>query len=140
VVGLTVPGGRVNVAQLAISPSNSSIFWADGLDITEHDANPPKGYRLWRSTDGGRSFVTVFDRSDATSPTNFGPLVPHPTNPNVVYWHLEDPAFGTVALYKFDLATGLVTAITPPGIHGIQSMAFHPTLPSYIYFGLYWPG
>jgi hypothetical protein len=139
-IGLTTLTGVVNVGNLALAPTNHAIVWASGLDITENTANPPKGYRLWRSTDGGLSFTTVFDRSDATSPTVFGRLVPHPTDTNVVYWHVEDPAFGTVALYKFDLATGLVTAIDPPGIHGIRSMVFHPTLPTYMYFGLYWPG
>jgi photosystem II stability/assembly factor-like uncharacterized protein len=138
--GLTIPGGRVTVGQLALAPSNTSIVWASGIDITENDTNPPRGYRLWRSEDGGLSFTAVFDRSDATTPTIFGNLVPHPTNTNIVYWHIANPAFGVVELYKFDLTTGLVTTIAPPGIYGIRSMAFHPELPAYMYFGLYWPG
>jgi hypothetical protein len=138
--GVSAPSGQANVTRVAFSSANASVVWASGLDITENNANPPKGHRLWRSTDGGLTFTTVFDRSDAGFPVTFGNLIPHPTNINIVYWHIEDPAFSVVALYKFDITTGLVTAIAPPGIDGIQSMAFHPTNPMYIYFGLYWRG
>jgi outer membrane protein assembly factor BamB len=135
------PAADIVVFSAAFSADGQTI-WAHGRNIDEFVAgNPNDGRHLWQSTDGGATFSTVAEQNATVKIMNF--LVAHPSDPNLVYW--SGGVFGdpTTHLYRFSKADGTVTRVllsdgTP--YFDVHRFAFHPTNPSYLYFGLIWPG
>ncbi|MEV6524653.1 hypothetical protein AB0M43_22100 [Longispora sp. NPDC051575] len=132
------PGGLgVNAFTLAVSPANSSVVYAMGLDIDEADAHVPgNGRHLYRSTDGGLTFAPIVTGSSAIILTNGVSLWPSPVNANELWFEYGSnfQAYGT-DLFKYSATTGLVTK-THNAEHGITSLAFNPTYPGTMYLGL----
>lgn len=121
------------------------VFSTDGSIIWAHGRNPDEdccgslsqGRHLWRSSDGGQTFTSVaIQDANIVIGTR---LVPHPTDPDIVYWangRITDPfAF----LFRYSHATGMTIRVELTGVESAQGLAFNPLNPQYMYFGLFWP-
>ncbi|MEU2611208.1 hypothetical protein ABZ570_06415 [Micromonospora sp. NPDC007271] len=128
-VGAT-PGS--NGFSLAFSPADPSTIWLEGYDVSRNDNS---ARRIWRSTDGGRSFLPVLDGAQAAL-VNGTPLWPSPVDPDVLYF-----AYGTwfggygTDLYRYDASTGRLTSQHNPH-DGIAGVAFNPADPQVMYLGV----
>lgn len=129
----TVPSGLprpANVYSIAFSPASSDVVWLEARD------GAASIRRIYRSTDGGDSFVSVVDDSPEVNLINGTLLAPHPTDPNLLYFTYGQSYqnYGT-DLYRFDATTGVVTSAHHPA-HGIDAIAFAPWNPAVMYLGL----
>ena len=121
---------RVNVFELAISPADPNIVWAEGIDLADEVRH------VYRSTDGGATFDAVVDQSDVVHLINGNLLAPHPTNPDVLYF-----VFGTyfqnygTDLYRYDASRRTLT-IAHNDANDINAIAFSPGRPNLMYLGL----
>lgn len=72
------PSGLANavVNDIEFSPADALVVWADAYPING------TGSGLYRSTDGGQTFQYV--AGSTSNPFSWGPLAPHPTNPDLV--------------------------------------------------------
>lgn len=133
-----VPGHRMNVFTVAVSPVDPSVVWAMGLDITEHDTNVPnEGRHIFRSTDGGRTFRAVVDHVPGkVTLTNGLLLVPHPVDAGKVYFEFGTwfAGYGT-DLFAYDAALDRLTSTHNP-YDDVTAIAFHPRFPTLMYLGL----
>ncbi|MGS2614823.1 WD40/YVTN/BNR-like repeat-containing protein [Micromonospora sp. LZ34] len=124
--------GRANGFSVAFSPADPRTVWLEGYDLSLNDNS---ARRIWRSTDGGRSFLSVLDGTQATL-INGTPMWPSPVDPDVLYF-----AFGTwwggygTDLYRYEASTGRLTSQHNPH-DGIASVAFNPADPRVMYLGL----
>ncbi|MGH3446471.1 MAG: WD40/YVTN/BNR-like repeat-containing protein [Nocardioidaceae bacterium] len=130
-------GKRTNVFSVAISPADSSVVWAEGYDLSQSH----NGARhIWRSTDGGRTFTSILDGTDATL-YNGTRMHPSPVDPNVVYFTYGTwfGGFGT-NLYRLDISPDVshkaALTYTHNGYDGISSIEFSPADPRVMYLGL----
>ncbi|MFD2768149.1 WD40/YVTN/BNR-like repeat-containing protein [Micromonospora eburnea] len=123
---------RVNAFSVAISPADPRTVWLEGYDESRNDNS---ARRIWRSTDGGRSFVSMLDGSGPTL-FNGTPLWPSPVDPNVLYFEYGTSfaGYGT-DLYRYDASKGKLTA-QHNSHHGITSVAFNPIDPQVMYLGV----
>lgn len=130
--GLSPFGGNANVFSLDIAPGDGNIVWAEGLDL----ADPALGRHVYRSEDGGLSFVPVADQSGEVILINGPLLVADPRDTNVA-WFVFGSSFGAYGtdLYRYDHSTGQVTK-THNGFDEISAIEFHPTDPAVMYLGL----
>ena len=89
---------------------------------TRNDAYTAQQWRLSRSTDGGKTFVTVYEATDATNP----PVIETDEN-NIIYLIRPDFLDGNAYLYRFypedDYSEPVITTI-PGGSAGKYSMAY----------------
>ncbi|MEU0153656.1 WD40/YVTN/BNR-like repeat-containing protein [Micromonospora fulviviridis] len=121
-----------NGFSVAFSPVDPRTVWLEGYDPSQNDNS---ARHIWRSTDGGRSFVSVLDGAGPTL-INGTPLWPSPVNPDVLYF-----AYGTwfggygTDLYRYDASTGRLTSQHNPH-DGIGGVAFNPVDPQVMYLGV----
>lgn len=129
---------RINVFTAAVSPVDPAVVWVMGLDITEHDNHADnEGRHIYRSTDGGRTFQAVVDHAtNQVTLTNGLLLVPHPTDPDRVYFEFGTwyAAYGT-DLFAYDAGLDKLTSTHNP-YDDITAIAFHPRFPALMYLGL----
>ena len=122
--------GATNVFELAISPADGKVIWAEGIDVSESLRH------IWRSTDGGETFSVVVDQSATVHLINGTLMAAHPTDPNILYF-----VFGTyfqgygTDLYRYDAASRSLN-ITHNDSDDINSMAFSALRPNLMYLGL----
>lgn len=120
-----------NVFSVAISPADPNTVWAEVYDMHVNNT------RVFLSRDGGRSFQPVLDQQPGVlTLVNGAVLVPHPTDPNVLFVpfgsYFQD--YGT-DLFRFDAATKSWTK-THFGFDDIDAIVFSPRNPDVMYFGL----
>ncbi|PHQ52985.1 dispase autolysis-inducing protein [Streptomyces cinnamoneus] len=135
--GLTTAGGTANLFQAAVSPADSSVVYALGIDLVEAaPSSGAEGRHLYRSADGGRTFAKVVDDTRDTELTNSTLLAPSPADANVLYFEYGTyfQAYGT-DLYRLDASTGKVTK-NHNAHDGISAIAFNPVQPKVMYLGL----
>lgn len=127
----------VNLFSAAVSPVDSRVVWAEGYDP---DRSGNAARRIYRSTDGGRTFVGVLDGTDV-SLINGTNLYPDPTDPDVLHFAYGAwfGGYGT-DLYRLDVSLDRAASRRLTWQHndhdGIDSIAFDPTDPSVMYLGL----
>ncbi|MCA9673235.1 MAG: hypothetical protein KC503_46920 [Myxococcales bacterium] len=129
--GLTT-SARANIFSVAFSPAQSNVVWAMGLDPTELNAKR----KIFRSIDGGKTFVKVVDEAGTIPMSNGTELWPHPQNPDLLYF-AHGSKFSGARLMRYDHSSGMVTSTTNT-FHGIDALAFNPSNPSLLYIGLDW--
>ena len=126
-----------NVFNIVVSPADPKVVWAMGLNLAESDANVPShGRHIYRSVDGGASFVPVVDEGNGVQLIN-GPLMAaHPADPNVLYFVFGTyfDAYGT-DLFRYDAASRALT-VSHFNYDDFDAIAFSPADPSVMYFGL----
>ncbi|WP_029138473.1 sialidase family protein [Nakamurella lactea] len=138
--GLTegLNGKSVNLFSTAISPLDSSLVWAEGYD-SDRAGQGNAVRRIYRSTDGGRSFTGMLDGLDATL-INGTDLYPSPTDRDVLYFVYGTWYAGTgTNLYRFDTSMNgrnQRLSFTHNTYDGIDSIVFNPADPRVLYLGL----
>ncbi|MBL8941796.1 MAG: hypothetical protein JNK45_01560 [Myxococcales bacterium] len=125
--------GNANGFNLAVSPAQPGLVWAEAYDLAEPDEAAAR--HIYRSEDGGASFTAVVDSDEATL-YNGNPLFPHPTDPDVLYFVFGSnyAGYGT-DVHRYDHATGEIT-ITHNMWHDVAAIEFLPGDPGVMYFGL----
>jgi photosystem II stability/assembly factor-like uncharacterized protein len=113
------------VYEAAISPVDGRVVWVVGaVGVKTRRRSGPVEPRLFRSTDGGRSFEPAFPAEYVRAA-----LHPDPLDAEVVL--VDD---GT-ALRRFDASTGEVTRTMLPAT--VTALAVMPDEPRLLYFGLH---
>ena len=135
--GLSSTDGPANAFNGVFSPAFNGIVYVMALDLNESDAGAPSGGRhIYRSTDGGLSFVPVVDQGGVITLTNGPTMAADPADANVVYFSFGSKAFlGGVYLYRYDHAAAATTQGFNTRYYRIHALAFNPTDPSTIYAG-----
>jgi hypothetical protein len=135
--GFSRGSDRANVFNMIISPADSQIVWAMGLDLAEADVGLPSGGKhIYLSTDGGYNFIRVIDHSPDVTLVNGPVMAAHPTDSNILYF-----VFGTsfqnygTDLFKYDAGTKSLTR-THNSYDDISAIEFSPADPLVIYLGL----
>ncbi len=130
------PSGKANAFEIAVSPAGSQIVWLEGIDLEENLANAQnEGRHIFRSNDAGVSFQRVVDHQPGVVTLSNGlPLVPHPTNPDIVYFEFGTyfSGYGT-DLFKLD---GTTLTMTHNSYNDILAIAFSPADPGLMYLGI----
>lgn len=136
-------GGRdpsAFVYNLAYSPVDSNVVWANGMDSAEH--NDPNfsgdGRYMFRSTDGGLSWHKALSEASGTDVVliNGQTMAAHPTDTNVLYFVFGRCASAAgVNIYRYDDATGQITTATSNVYDEISAFAFNPADPNVMYVG-----
>ncbi len=126
--------GNANAFSIAFSPADPTVVYLEGFDLGAQIGEEVR--RIWRSTDGGASFVPVVAEGASVTLTNGVLLAPHPTDPSVLYFEFGTyfQGYGT-DIYRYDHSTGLVTK-THNDYDSVSAIAFHPLDPGVVYFGL----
>lgn len=124
-------GSQANVFSAAVSPANPNIVWIEALAIGADTK------RIYLSRNGGRSFSkAVEEQPGFITLVNGALIVPHATDPNVLYF-----VFGTyfqgygTDLFRYDAAADTL-AKWHFDYNDIDAIAFSPLNPSVMYFGL----
>jgi photosystem II stability/assembly factor-like uncharacterized protein len=122
--------GGVNAFNLAVSPADDRVVWAIALKMGE-------GLRhVYRSGDGGATFAPVVDESASVTLINGNVMAAHPVDPDILYF-----VFGTrfqgygTDVFRYDAASRELT-MTHNAYDDIDSIAFSPSDPKVMYFGL----
>lgn len=125
--------GNANGFNLAISPAQAGLVWAEALDLADPDEQTSR--HIYRSEDGGLTFTPVIDSDEATL-INGNALFPHPTDPDILYFTFGSnfQGYGT-DVHRYDHATGTIT-LTHDMWHEVAAIEFLPGDPSVMYFGL----
>jgi photosystem II stability/assembly factor-like uncharacterized protein len=119
-----------NVFSVVISPVDSNVVWAMGIDLADSSKH------IYLSRDGGASFTRVVDASAEVTLVNGPAMAAHPAIPDVLYF-----VFGTyfqgygTDLFRYDAATRTLT-MTHNDNHDINAIAFSSDAPGVIYLGL----
>lgn len=108
-----------------------------GLDNAELDDNVASGGRhVFRSTDGGLTYVPVVDASAAVTIVNGPTMAAHPRDANIFYFvfgtHFQ--GYGT-DLFRYDAATRSLS-IAHNDYDEINAIAFSLAEPAVMYLGL----
>ena len=130
--------GNANAFEVIVSPIDSNVVWAEGIDMVENLANAKsEGRHIYLSTDGGQSFTKVVDHDPGTvTLTNGVLLAPSPADANVVYFEFGTyfQAYGT-DIFKFDAAGKNLTQ-THNAYDDVSAIAFSPADAKLLYFGI----
>jgi hypothetical protein len=123
-------GAQANTFNLAISPADGQIVWAESLELG------PDMRHVYRSEDGGVTFTSVVDDSAEVQLINGNLLAPHATDPDVLYFVFGSnfQGYGT-DIYRYDHATGMVTK-THNDYHEVSAIVASPADAGVLYFGL----
>ena len=119
-----------NVFNIVVSPADPNVVWAMALNTADGARH------IFRSTNGGRSFVPVIDSGNGVTLLNGPVMAAHPTDPNVLYF-----VFGTyfqgygTDLFRYDAATRELQ-LMHHNFHDIDAIGFSPADPNVMYFGL----
>lgn len=124
--------GQANGFNVVVSPAAGEVVWVQGLDLADPDSATSR--HIWRSEDGGLSFVAVVDSDDATL-YNGNHLFPHPSDPDILYF-VFGSNFGNYGtdLFRYDHAQAKIS-LTHNAWHDTV-IEFLPGDPSWIYLGL----
>jgi hypothetical protein len=134
--GMGEPGDRVNAFSVAISPANSRVVYAQGINIRENLANlPSEGRHLYRSLDGGRTFSPILDQGGDVTLQNGTLLAPSPGDPYTLYFvfSMSYGNYGT-DLFTFHTRSGELSLAHDPHDR-LTAIAFSPTDASVMYLG-----
>lgn len=124
--------GDANAFNLVVSPATSDVVWVEGLDL--EDPNEATARHIWRSDDGGLTFLPVVNSDDATL-YNGNHLFAHPTDPDILYFVFGSNFQGAgTDLYRYDHDGGTLT-MTHNMWHDTV-ITFLPGDPTWIYLGL----
>jgi hypothetical protein len=123
-----------NIFSVAVSPVDDRIIWAEGIDLGEK--GDLEGRHLFISRDGGVHFEIVLTASaDVTLPNGI-PMLPHPVDPEVLYYTWGTAFQGTgTKIYRVNARDKSVT-FTKNRYHRIQSLIASPADASLLYLGL----
>ncbi|GGP45360.1 sialidase family protein [Streptomyces abikoensis] len=135
--GLSADGGRANLFDAVVSPADPQVVYALGIDLVEATpGSSSEGRHLYRSADGGLTYVKVVDDSAAVKLTNGTLLAPSPVDPKVLHFTYGTyfQNYGT-DLFRYDASTGRVTA-THNAYDGVSAIAFNPARPDVMYLGV----
>jgi hypothetical protein len=131
-----------NAFSIAVSPADGNVVWMEGFQLGWHNGQQigPEGRRIWRSTDGGKTFSVVLEAEKTTAKLfNGNLLVPHPTDPALLYFTFGTPPVAGLSsesfLYRMD-ATGKVSEQRQAGIDSYDAVVFSPASPKVIYLGV----
>ena len=122
--------GGINAFNFAFAPSDDRVVWAMGLFLSDSRRH------IFRSTDGGSSYTAAVEQTPEITIRNQPIMAAHPTNANVLYF-----VFGTffqgygTDIYRYDAETRTVTT-THNNYDDIGAIAFSPSDPRVMYFGL----
>ncbi len=135
--GLSATGGPRNAFSGAISPVDGGVVWVMSLDLDESDAGAPsQGRHVYRSEDGGLTFVAAIDQGGDVVLTNGPLIVADPADADVVF-----SSFGArfqnagTWLYRYDHAAGATAVSYTPSYFGLRALTFNPADPSVLYLG-----
>jgi hypothetical protein len=123
-----------NIFAIAISPLDDRIVWAEGVDLSQ--SGELDGRHLYISRDGGARFeVALTASADVTLP-NGVPMLPHPADPDVLYytWGTAFQGIGS-KLYRVSARSRSATFKSNP-YHRIEALTASPADASLIYLGL----
>lgn len=133
-----------NVFRLAVSPVDSRVVWAAGIDLAEEQRVSRSGRHIYLSRDGGRTFGAVLSETRGTGDPPRGGvtiingpvLAPHPTDRNVLYFGFSASFanYGT-DIIRFDAAAG-THSVHHNHYHDVGEIAFAPGRPGVMYLGL----
>jgi hypothetical protein len=120
-----------NVFNLIFSPIARDVVWAMGVEVDSSTK------RIYRSDDGGRTYRAVVTNGPGLSLINGPTMAADPQNANVLYFIFGTAVFdyGT-DIFRYDDSTKTVTVAHHDEIDDINSIAFSPTDPGLMYFGL----
>ena len=134
--GLSATGGAFNAFNGVISPATSAVVWVMGLDIDENDRGAAsEGKHVYRSDDGGLTFVPVVDHHADATLTNGPVLAPHPSDPDVLYFPFGSRFEGGVWLYRYDHAAGATGANFSQDFFQIRALVVDPAIPTRVLAG-----
>lgn len=129
--------GKANVFTVLVSPADSNVVWAMGINLVEADQGALSGGRhVYRSENGGLDFSPAIDASRDVTLINGPVMAAHPTNRNVLYF-----VFGTffqnygTDLFRYNHRQRKLKK-THNKYHNISSIAFSPADPKVMYLGL----
>ena len=127
------PDGRANGFNLAVSPVDGNVVWAEGLDIGIGDEESVR--HVYRSTDGGATFTAVIDEADAIL-FNGNPLFPDPADADILYFTFgaSFQNYGT-DIFRYDAGDDSITH-THNAFHRVNAIAFLPGDSSWMWLGL----
>lgn len=129
--------GVVNAFNAVISPADGDVVWVMAINITESDAgHPSHGRHIFRSTDGGATFIAAVDEAPGVKLVNGPTMAADPRDANTLYFVFgtHTQGYGT-DLFRYDAATGELT-ITHNDHHDINSITFSRLDPGVMYLGL----
>ena len=137
--GLSSTGGSFNGFNGVISPASSSLVWVMGFDFDEAASGHPSGGKhVYRSDDGGLTFVPVLDQGNGIVLTNGPVMAPHPTDTDVLYFPFGSRFLGTnggVNLYRYDHGSGGTTWNFSPDFFQIRALRIDPANPDRVVAG-----
>jgi hypothetical protein len=134
--GMGQPGDEVNAFSVAISPANSRVVYAQGINIRENMANlPSEGRHLYQSLDGGQTFHPILDQGDGVTLQNGTLLAPSPADPYKLYFvfSMSYANYGT-DLFTLDTRAHRLSLAHDPHTR-LTSIAFSPDDPGVMYLG-----
>ena len=123
-----------NIFSVAVSPVDDRIVWAEGIDLGEK--GDLEGRHLYISRDGGGQFEIVLTASADITLPNGVPMLPHPVDPEILYytWGTGFQGIGT-KLYRVNARDRSAT-FTKNRYHRIQSLTASPADASLLYLAL----
>lgn len=123
---------NANGFHIVVSPVQGDIVWLEGYDLSDNEET--KARHIYRSGDGGLTFVPVVNADEATL-YNGNHMFAHPTDPDILYF-VFGSNFGNYGtdLYRYDHGADEIT-LTHNKWHD-TIVAFSPADPSFLYLGL----
>ncbi|UCE24342.1 MAG: T9SS type A sorting domain-containing protein, partial [Candidatus Zixiibacteriota bacterium] len=131
------------VHRFAFSPTDPKRVWARGtLGLISNFSR-----QVFISDDGGANFTSVFKQYDIVPDQDgiprllrlktWAPLSPKPDDPDIVYIPagLYQNDYGT-DFWRYDAGQDILSVIHINGLDDINSIAFNPVDPKFIYLGL----
>jgi len=135
--GLSASGGSVNGFNGVISPASSSVAYVMALDLDQiGSGDPSDGRHIFRSDDGGLTFVPVVDQGNGVVLTNGPVMEPHPTDAGVLYFPFGSRFAGGTSLYRYDHASGTTSSQFTTDFVQIRSLAVDPLDPGRVLAGI----
>ena len=128
----------LNVGSLAISPNNPDILYC-GTGEANLSADSYAGVGVYRSTDGGESWMLLAPSDVAQIPRRIGTIAIDPNNPQhlrlagISYKHEFNPIFGGMYVSTNGGATWRRETFVAQQNHWCHAIAFHPTDSNIIY-------
>jgi photosystem II stability/assembly factor-like uncharacterized protein len=132
-------GEAINIFNIVISPAQSQVVWAMGLNLAESDAGHDlsAGRHIYLSSDGGCNFIPVVNDNRPTVTLINGPVMSaHQKDPNILYF-VFGMSFGNYGtdLFKYEAETKKLTK-THNNYDRVTAIAFSPADSSVLYLGL----
>jgi hypothetical protein len=144
---LTIAVDPLNGAHLRAVGDNGQIY--ESFDSAEScvpvgnpapvPSDPSRGRHIYRSSDGGQSFVTVVDDGNGIVLINGPVMEADPGNADVLYFPFGSRFAAGVTLYKYDHSTGTTTWQFNTDHTGARALAIDPDLPGVVHIGFEGP-